>query len=109
MKTIAVVFSSLIIAAISTFAYAGYPMAVANNDYVQVDIRLGNDNLPADQMSVHYQGRATKGQSWRGGEGQRICARREGYPGSANSGFSTWQCVSSYSGIQVGIPSKTDF
>ena len=84
-------------------------MAVANNDYVQADIRIGNDNLPADQMKVHYQGPATKGQSWSGVEGQRICARREGFPGSPNSGFSSWQCASSTSGIQDGIPSKANF
>lgn len=92
-----------------TLALAEFPRLTANNNYLSVEIRAGTDSQSADQMSVIYQGKASKGQTFDGQEGQRICARRESIPGSSSGGWSSWNCASSYKGLSVGQPKNTDF
>jgi hypothetical protein len=100
---------AILIAVAPSVALASFPRLTANSDYVSVEVRAGTDNQSAEQMSVVYQGRASRGQSFDGQEGQRVCARREAMPGSPGGGWSSWNCASSFKGIQVGQPSTTGF
>jgi len=88
---------------------ASYPTLTPNSNYVSVEIREGTDNQAAEQMSVQYQGKATKGSPFRGAEGARLCGRREAVPGSAGGGWSSWYCASGTKGIQDNKPSNTNF
>jgi hypothetical protein len=97
------------ILAMPLVAAASYPTLTANSTYVNVDMRIGADGQAADSMPVFYTGRMEKDTYKRGDEGQRLCARREAYPGSPGSGWSMWVCASSFKGIQVGEPSNSSF
>jgi len=94
---------------IASPALASFPRAIASGNYVNAEVRVGNQNQSPEQMQVRCSGNVTNGTPCDGYEGQKICARRESYPGSANSGMTAWSCASSYNGIQVGSPTTVTY
>lgn len=82
----------------------------AADDYCKVEIRKGTFGSGSpDELTLVFSGAAGKGQTWRSDEGERICARRSGYPANCSSGLTPWVCISPYKDIGIGNAVRDTF
>jgi hypothetical protein len=91
-------------------ANAEFATLKAADSYCKVEIRIGEYGRgnPMDMQLVHAAS-ATKGQSWSGHEGQRVCGRRSGIGADCSSGATPWHCISPYRDLNPGKELIEDF
>lgn len=84
------------------------PKLVANQDYLLVEIRYGNEGDSWEQMTqIEHPGPCVSSQEWIGEEGQKLCARFTSYPGQQPPAVS--YCATGFAGIREGEFEVNDF
>lgn len=84
-------------------ANAEYAVLKAADNYCAAEVRIGiyKTGDPLELRLVHG-GAATKGQTWTGAEGERVCGRRNGNPSDCQSKATNWFCISPYKDLNPG-------
>lgn len=85
-----------------------YPLLRARQNYLNAEVRKGHGFPAFEQMTIIYSGYVAEGNYWTGGEGDRICVKCSNTPG-ANLAAQPAFCATSYSGVDVGNPSVSEF
>lgn len=83
-----------------------FPRLISSQNYALVEVRVGPDTA-WEYMTTIHRGATYAGQTWEGGEGQKLCARYTSYPGSEPPPIN--YCITSSNGIAVGQPSVSTF
>lgn len=91
-------------------ASAEYALMVAADNYCKAEIRIGEyGNGNPESLPIKYSGSVTKGQTWSGAEGLRVCARRSGNGVDCSSGLTNWYCISPYKDLDQGKARSGEF
>jgi glutathione S-transferase len=86
-----------------------FPLLKISGDYAHVEVRQGKGAQRWEEMSEIFKGAATKGQEWKGGEGDKLSARHCQMPDNPNSTLSLPYSVAGSALLDVGKPRKRVF
>lgn len=81
-----------------------YPVLQITGDYAYVEIRKGWGAVRWEDMDLVYRGSASRGDEWKGAEGEKLWGRHCLWPTDPNSTLSQPYDISSRAGLAVGQP-----
>lgn len=111
MRNLALCIAASIGLAVPLIAHAEYAVMIAASSYCKAEVKsgpFGSGDANSLPTTLHT-GPVNAGDSFRQGEGVRICARRSGDPANCNSGLTNWFCISPSAGISTGQPVNGSF
>lgn len=81
-----------------------YPVLQITGDYAYVEIRKGRGAVRWEDMDLVYRGSASRGDEWKGAEGEKLWGRHCLWPTDPNSTLSQPYDISSREGLATGQP-----
>ena len=86
-----------------------YPVLEATKAFARVEVRSGAGASGWNSMATVYDGECERGQSWAGGEGEKLAARHCLWPNDSGSTMSQPYVVSGTAGLEVGRAERLRF
>jgi glutathione S-transferase len=86
-----------------------YPLLRISGDYALVEVRKGRGSQRWDEMAEIFNGPASQGQEWKGGEGDKLSARHCMWPDDPASTRSLPYTVAGTPLLDVGKPKLREF
>lgn len=86
-----------------------FPLLRVARGYAHVEVRRGRGAQRWEDMAEVFSGAATKGQEWKGGEGDKLSARHCMWPSDPSSTLSLPYSVSGTEGLGTGLPETLVF
>lgn len=86
-----------------------FPVLRAGRDFRHVEVRVGRGAQRWRDMEEIHAGPARRGQTWSGGEGEKLSARHSHHTSGPNGRLSLPYTVSGIEGLGVGKPKTRTF